>query len=349
MTPHGQEIFSNPCNESMVTAAWSALLSGEAPATDALRALVNASWQRCLAAQVDPHIRSAPQPLDDGALYLLRERQHELLQASAPIMACARDFLAETGALMALADTHGTILSTEGDLGTIESASTICLMPGVRWAENICGTNAIGTALATEQPLQIHSAEHFCEGIKRWTCSATVLRHPMGGEVIGVLDVSGLSPSYNRQALALVMAAASHIEAHLTATEMQWRYRLLDQAMARLASNDGVLLFDRRGHMIRANAQAACAIQRAGGQEPLSRQWHAPWLCPRLRGKAPEALPAWIHADWIEPLYIDGRHLGSLLILPQTQPHPHRGSPQSSPAQQPPPSPEIPDGRLPAS
>ena len=133
MTPRGQDLFSTPRAEATVMAAWASFLTGDERPAEALRTLVDASWQRCLEAQVDPRARSGPLPLSDGDLYLLRERQRELLEASAPVMACARDFLAETGTLMALADTRCTILSTEGDMPAIDSAETIHLMPGVTY------------------------------------------------------------------------------------------------------------------------------------------------------------------------------------------------------------------------
>ena len=40
------------------------------------------------------------------------------------------------------------------------------------------GTNGIGTALATRRPAQVHAAEHFCEGIKRWTCAGAPVYEP---------------------------------------------------------------------------------------------------------------------------------------------------------------------------
>ena len=101
MVSGGQDLFSNPRDEAAVMAAWASFLTGDERPAEALRALVDASWQRCLSAQVDPRARSGPQPLTDADLFLLRERQRELLEASAPVMACAHDFLAETGTLMA--------------------------------------------------------------------------------------------------------------------------------------------------------------------------------------------------------------------------------------------------------
>ncbi len=320
MAPERKDFFSNPQDESDVMNAWHSFLGGGDRPVDTLRALVDASWQRSLEARVDPRMRSGPRPLAEGELYLLRERQRELLEASAPVMAHARDFLTETGTLMALADTRCTILNTEGDLPAIDSAETIHLMPGATWSEGACGTNAIGTALAVGKPVQIHSAEHFCEGIKRWTCSATVMRHPLDGEVVGVLDVSGLSQTYNRQTLALVVTAASRIEARLAAAEMERRYRLLDRAMGRLSSGDGVVLFDRRGNVVRANEHAALAIRSADGEMELAQgRRRVPGFAVGQQGQlAPGLLPSWVKPEWIEPLIVDGKPLGTLLVVPRT-------------------------------
>lgn len=320
MAPERKDFFSNPQDESDVMNAWHSFLGGGDRPVDTLRALVDASWQRSLEARVDPRMRSGPRPLAEGELYLLRERQRELLEASAPVMAHARDFLTETGTLMALADTRCTILNTEGDLPAIDSAETIHLMPGATWSEGACGTNAIGTALAVGKPVQIHSAEHFCEGIKRWTCSATVMRHPLDGEVVGVLDVSGLSQTYNRQTLALVVTAASRIEARLAAAEMERRYRLLDRAMGRLSSGDGVVLFDRRGNVVRANEHAALAIRSADGEMELAQgRRRVPGFAVGQQGQlAAGLLPSWVKLEWIEPLIVDGKPLGTLLVVPRT-------------------------------
>lgn len=318
-----REIFSNPHRQSDVMSAWYALLDGDVRPADSLRALVNASWQRSLEAHVDPHLTSGPAPLTESALYLLCERQRELIEASAPVMAQARDFLAETGTLMALADSHCTILKSEGDLPTIDSAEIIRLMPGATWSESFCGTNAIGTALAIGKPVQIHSGEHFCEGIKRWTCSATVLRHPLDGEVIGVLDASGLSETYSRQTLGLVVAAASRIESRLGAAEMELRYRILEKAMARLSTSDGVVLFDRRGNVIKANEYAFAAIIAAGGKMDLSQgQGRISGFIVGHKGQlAVDMLPPWVKPEWIEALIVEGKRLGSLLVIPRAPRH----------------------------
>ena len=316
-----KQMYSDPQMESAVMRAWEDSLQGRPiQYPDVLRELVDMSWQRCQQARVDPRARSGPAPLPDDLLFLRRERRRELLQASAPVMSLARSFLSETGTLMALADTDCTILNVEGDGPAIGSAESIHLMPGVAWSEALCGTNAIGTALAVGQPVQVHSAEHYCEGIKRWTCSATVIRHPFDGEVIGVLDVSGLSQTFSRQSLALVVTSAGRIESRLRMTEMERRYRLLDLALPRLAQagSDGALLFDYRGCLVKANAHAQQAVGLAGVRLGLDALRQVPELAVN-RLQHPSArmrLPEWLRPQWLHPLTENGQMLGTLVVLP---------------------------------
>jgi transcriptional regulator of acetoin/glycerol metabolism len=321
--PDATQMFSNPGDEALVMAAWERFLSGGEAPHSVVRHLVDTSWQRCLDWRVDPTLGHAPPPLDEHLLYSLQRSHRDLVEASAPVMAHARDFLAQTETVMALAEPAGTILNLEGDPAAIASAHGIQLLPGASWNEMICGTNAIGTAIEVGQPVQIHSAEHFCAGIKRWTCSANAIRDPRDGSIIGVIDVSGLSESYNRHSLALVVTAASRIESRLAARTMELRYRLLDRCMKRFAmlAYDGAVVFDHGGYPIKANEHAEAAIAAAGGDFSLARPRRIVALATEsaATGVVSADLPHWIQPDWVEPVIDDGRRIGSLLIVPFTQ------------------------------
>ncbi len=315
------QMFSNPVNDAGIMSAWERFLSGGGTPSDSLRYLIDVSWQRCLRAQVDPRRVEAPPPLPDETLHSLREAYGELLTSSAPVMAHARNFLAETGTMMALTDPSGMILTLEGDPATIAAAENIHLLPGANWNEVICGTNAIGTALEIGQPVQIHSAEHYCAGIKRWTCSATVIRHPHDGEILGVIDVSGLSESYNRHSLALVVTTASRIENRLATREMERRYRLLECCIKQLSGDpsEGVVVFDRRGYPAKGNDKAEVALTVRGSGFSLSSPRRIPALAVNA-ADAPGAigrdLPAWMRPEWLVPVIDKGERIGTLLTIP---------------------------------
>lgn len=314
------QMFSVPENDGRIMASWERFVSGEETGSDALRRLIDDSWRRCLGASVDPGRFQAPPLVGENSLHCLRDECSDLVTASAPVMASARDFLSETGTVMVLTNQTGTILNLEGDLSTRGAAENVHLLSGANWSELTCGTNAIGTALEVGQPVQIHSAEHFCAGIKHWTCSATVIRDPCDGTILGVIDVSGLSVAYSRHSLALVVATAGRIENRLARMEMDVRYRLLETCVDRLSPTapDGVIVFDRRGRAIKANARASTILAELAGREfagvpdtlsALSLRWPG-------GGDPGGRLPGWMDRNWLEPVLIGGEHVGTVLTLP---------------------------------
>ncbi|MEN5278752.1 sigma-54-dependent Fis family transcriptional regulator [Brucella sp. TWI432] len=319
MTGQGSHrTFSRPENDGKIMSSWERFMGGQDPASDALRRLIDDSWRRCHGI-VDPGRSHAPDPVVEETLHGILGDNRDLVKASTPVMASARDFLFETGTVMVLTDAEGVVLSVEGDPILRDPAERIRLMPGANWSEAVCGTNAIGTALQIGQPIQIHSAEHYCSGIKRWSCSASVIRDPVSGAILGAIDISGLSESYSRHTLALAVAASGRIENRLGQREMKLRYRLLDHCLERLRapSGDGLIVFDRSGRAIKTNDRAASLMAELakGRGSPTSaiRDLTLPWREGRV---APENMPDWIDHDWIEPVLLEGERLGAVLVLP---------------------------------
>jgi len=323
---NSSQIFSLPENDARVSSTWEKFLSGESCGSDALRRLIDDSWRRCQTADVDPERDKAPPPLSEDSLQRLLEEHDELLSAGTPVMAHARQFLDETGTVMVLTTNGGVVLNLEGDPSTSAAAAErIRMLPGSSWSEAACGTNAIGTALAIGQPVQIHSAEHYCAGIKRWTCSATVVRDPYDNSILGVVDVSGLNSTYNRHSLALVVTTASRIESRLARREMELRYRLLDLCVSRVGSptTDGIILLDRRGNPIKASdrAQAALNSLSANGRMSAPIELSKLKIPASFKGDLRTNLPEWLNNDWIEPIIDNGQKLGSILTIPNRSSH----------------------------
>ena len=312
-------MYSNPDCEDVVREAWKRYLQGK-PSAQALRSMINVSWHRSAQAQVSPYQKSGPEPMSQGALEARIDLQHDLMEASWPVLEHAKDLFQKTGLIVALVDTDGAILSAKGDHSTLDSAHQIHLIPGSIWNEEHCGTNAIGTALHMQAPVQVHSTEHFCEGIQHWTCSATVIRHPGDGRVIGAIDVSGLSHNYSRQNLALAILSASRIESHLSKLEAKQRYRLVRHTTGYLSRivNDGVVVFDRNGCPIQYNQQAQRIIAAISPNLDITRARSFPQLALQPAKQRADAvgLPDWVQAEWLDPIIEKGECIGTLMVLP---------------------------------
>ncbi|OZI32948.1 sigma-54-dependent Fis family transcriptional regulator [Bordetella genomosp. 1] len=313
------QAFADPAAESRIRRAWEAVLSGApVPGGGGLRGLIERSWHRCVRARVDPGQFGGPQPLAPAEFERLRALHGDLLQAGAPVLDHAQGVLAGFGCLVTLSDSASVILAAAGEARVLDAGRAIHLMPGVDWSESHCGTNAIGTALAAAGPVQVHSAEHFCEGIKRWTCSAALIRDPAGGGPVGVLDVSGLSDTYSRHNLAFAVMSARHIESRLAALDIERRHRLVEAVRGqwrRAGDALGAILLDGRGFLVSFNAAAQRALARAGADIVLERTHAMPGFAPG-EGRGAAELPPWARPEWVEPVFLDGVRQGTLLLLP---------------------------------
>ena len=301
-------------------AAWDRFLRQAELPPNVVRGVIEQSWSRCHSAGIDPGRSRAREPATENNLRTLQQRHHDLIDASVPIMKQAHGLLSDSGTMMILTDPAGVILETAGDQGTLEAAQDVRLVAGASWDELACGTNAIGTALSIGEPVQVHAAEHFCAGIKPWTCSATVVRDPARGEVIGVVDVSGLSRTFHRDFLALAVMTAGRIEAQLSARQMELRQYLLETGVRRLSrlSSGGLLFFDRSGRLLSIDTAAGRSLAAMGIRLDSRDNDTVSAFSADLQMRAGSAtLPEWLRPEWVEPVVRSGERLGTIVVLPE--------------------------------
>lgn len=190
-----------------------ALDTGVAPRV--VREVVSDSWRRSVAAGVDPE-RPAPRMLDAKST-AERLAIHPVGALLARISALLREALVESGYFVALSDADGVLLWTEGSSRALRSAVAPRFLPGFLCSEDGVGTNAIGTALVLDQPVQIYSAEHFSRLLHGWTCAAAPVHDPDTGDLLGAIDLSGDFRTAHVHGLPLVTAVATAAEAWLAA------------------------------------------------------------------------------------------------------------------------------------
>ena len=80
----------------------------------------------------------------------------------------------EARQIVAIGDAEANLLWVTGDRDTCERAREMRFEAGAAWSEAAAGTNALGTAVALDHPVQIFSAEHVVEAVHPWTCSAVL-------------------------------------------------------------------------------------------------------------------------------------------------------------------------------
>ena len=284
-----------------------------------VRDVIASSWERCLSQGVNPEQQAAPLLASENKLYNYRQKSSDLLDCARPVIEQATTFLQDLETIFFLTDYQGLNLKIVGDPRTLDDARIIGLVEGSGWNEVVSGSNAVGTAMATRRPTQVHGEEHYCQGFKPWTCTAAIIADPYDNQMMGVIDLSGLCSIYDKFHIPLVVAWASQIQSGLARkTSEQWNTIIehSDSNFGRFR-NTGRLLLDKQGRLINFSSNTSAALDALGiDYDPYSKRRLS---MERFGGDEivyPHDAGEWISDDWVEPIRRKGDVVGFQVLVP---------------------------------
>ncbi len=306
-------------DEKLTMRAWENFLTGDAPSgSKRVRHLIQNSWARSATSGVDAHASATPLVIDDDLLDQSKHHRRQLLNAADHALQHAANLLEETSAMVVLTDEDGVILDTRGDNRTLDAGQDIKLQPGGHWNENVVGTNGIGTALSTGKPVFVHAAEHFCEGIKSWTCAGAPIRDPVDQSVIGLIDISGPPEIFRRHNIALAVLAAEKIELALGEHARVERLRLLEACLSSMPVTDGadgLVVLDRQGRIIHLIGDSVPRrVPLADGADLDLGHRLVDLSDAQTDQDIYDRLPEPLRPAWVRPLKIGSDMSGAMLI-----------------------------------
>jgi transcriptional regulator of acetoin/glycerol metabolism len=233
--------------------ATSALVPSDPAHVEAIRK----SHERCAALGLTRIGHGDYTPLPRADLALVHERNRRLFVHAAPVMELLLEQILVSKSMVVLADTQGTVLHSVGHSDLLERTAKVALAPGVNWAEASKGTNGMGTALVTEEPVFVHADEHFMYANDFLTCSAAPIFDPRGN-LLGVLDVTGDHRSFHAHTLGLVKMSARMIENHWLTEDCQHALRLHFHSRVEFIDTlmGGILAVGEDGKLLGANRSA---------------------------------------------------------------------------------------------
>lgn len=241
-----------------------AVLSGVRP-PERPRPVVARSWGRVLGmglqpdsfnGRADPNLVEVERRRTESPLSLVIDDVRGVLSS----VADAAHFL------VVVTDADGVVLWREGAPRVRMTADRLGFTEGAVWTERHVGTNAIGTALAEEAPVELFSAEHFENQQHPWYCTAAPLHDPRTGDLLGVVDVSGPALTLHPAIGALVESSTRIAEAAL------WRQHVgqleqLRRSAEHLIGSGPALVVDDHGwvaHRVGVSVRHRIAAPRAG-------------------------------------------------------------------------------------
>ena len=229
---------------------------------DLLAPPIAESWTRCLAAGLDP---ARPPPLervDERVLLDAREHHRKLRGLALAEMESLYHQIAGTNFMIAFAAPDGMLLDAIADGSFEATARATSIRAGTLWAEDRCGTNALGTVACTGQPIIVHGGEHFYNRYGDLTCIAAPV-FDSDGRLAGVLDASSDCRSRQRHTGALVGMAATQIENGLFRESHRNHLLIAFHSRAEFLHtlSAGLLALEPDGTLIAANASARFLLQ----------------------------------------------------------------------------------------
>ena len=220
-----------------------------------VRTVIYQSWLRSNSTGIKPEQYAAPTL--DSAPHPPKSKHDnsDLRRATQESLMHIGGMLSGAEAILLLTDRDGVILDTVGDTSTLDKANRINLRVGGIWNEQSAGTNGIGTALWTGQPVFVHGEEHFCEGMKAWSCACAPIRDPIDRSIIGAINLSGLTAIFQKHNAAFAATAAREIEIALEREQSILHLRLLESIIGTVPmqtdpGGEGIAVVDKFGRLI---------------------------------------------------------------------------------------------------
>ena len=246
---------------AMMDVARAALENGRSLTATTLTPLISDSWTRCREAGLNPHGRGRNEVLQFSKVEQRRQSNVLLRKLALAEMQLLHSQIAGSNFMIALADREGVVLDTISDPAFASSQVGRSIIPGSVWLEQQSGTNALGLAASTGQPVAVYGREHYFSSLGHLNCMAAPIHNPMG-EMIGIIDASCSNEARQQHTHVLVRMAATQIENGLIYQERPESFILAFHPRAEYLDtlSSGLLAVNSEGVFTALNKPAAALL-----------------------------------------------------------------------------------------
>lgn len=153
----------------------------------------------------------------------------QLVAAAAAVLDRVSRELVDTGFVLILGDRQARVVDIRAGNSTIrDRLQRSGITTGRLLAEDIVGTNAIGTVAETRTALTIRGAEHYAEALRMFHSHGHPIVNPATKRLAGVLSISCLGSEHTALLPPFVAALVREIEAELAGISRADDHALVD-------------------------------------------------------------------------------------------------------------------------
>jgi transcriptional regulator of acetoin/glycerol metabolism len=196
-----------------------------------------------------------------------------LTRSALPVLRHLRENVDGQPISVILTDSAGVVLARlTADSELERHLDGVKLAPGFSYAEELVGTNGIGTALEGGQPAHVFGHEHYAENLEDLACAGVPIHHPITGKVIGAVDLTCWRKDADPLLVALVKTTADQITQRLLTDSSAQELELLQEYLRAcrrtngivLALNDDVVMMNDHARQVLDPGDQAVLLGQAG-------------------------------------------------------------------------------------
>lgn len=179
----------------------------------------------------------------------------ELIEVVRPYMEKLYSIVQGSGFYLLFCDKDGYILDLIGDPNIIEHGKNkSMLVVGANRQESVAGTNAIGTCLYLKKPIQIWGAEHYLSPHRGYSCCGAPI-FDAHGNILGCLNITGLSENVHPHTLGLVISAVDGITKEIHIKKAYADIELISAQRNSIIQSitSGLFLLNHSGRIVQVN------------------------------------------------------------------------------------------------
>jgi len=241
---------------------WERFIANEDHDSSFIKPVIYESWLRSRSFGVNPYLTKID-ILSQSELDKRINMNSALIEIVRPYMEKLFSIVKGSGFYLMLCDKDGYILNLLGDEDVIEKGrQTSLLVVGANRSEEVAGTNAIGTSLALNLPVQIWGDEHYIEAHKKYCCSAAPI-HDALGNMIGCLNMTGFLAQSHTHTFGMLVSAVDGINKEI---KIRNAYAEIEVVSAQRNSiiesiSSGLILLNSQRHIVQINSVALSMLR----------------------------------------------------------------------------------------
>lgn len=238
-----------------VSGIGSELLQQRGLSANRLSPVVERSWERCFQSGIDSRDDRLFQSLPGTAqVRRINDEYRDFIGMALPEMEELLKAMSDANWCVLCTNTSGMIVKAVAANRSLPPPLQVIMVPGKGLSEAEIGTTAPGCALIDRAPVRVDRREHFLDATGDFICAAAPFFDAQG-ELVGVIDLSGVGVRGHAEILEMVALAAQAIENRIVLhSEGDVRLRFHYRADMLSSPRTALISFSSDGRVMGANS-----------------------------------------------------------------------------------------------